>query len=120
IVNTSAGPVVAYLNITAGIANVYVKLFSGGNWNALAAGSASGSGVSASATNVADLALATDGTKVATAWTQTVGAARQIYMKEYAGAAFNEIAASASTGGVSNTTGDSSQPAIAYLGSNLF
>ena len=105
---------------TAGIANVYVKLFSGGNWNALAAGSASGSGVSASATSVADLALATDGAKVAIAWTQLVGGVKQIYMKEFAGAAFNEIAGSASTGGASNTAGDSSSPALAYLGPSLF
>ncbi|HEV8608216.1 MAG TPA: right-handed parallel beta-helix repeat-containing protein, partial [Tepidisphaeraceae bacterium] len=120
IVNATAGPTVAWLNTTAGIANVYVKQFSGGNWNALGAGSASGSGVSASATSVSDLALATSGANVAVAWTQTVGGVKQIYMKEHAGAAFNEIAGSATAGGVSNTTGESSSPALAYLGSSLF
>src|SRR5207302_1281274 len=48
IINTAAGPVVAWLDSSAGAANVYVRQFSGGLWNPLATGSASGSGISAS------------------------------------------------------------------------
>ncbi len=50
VVMTSLGPVVAWLNTSAGITNVYAKRFENGAWVSLGVNGASGVGVSASST----------------------------------------------------------------------
>ena len=75
IVNTPAGPVVAWLDSSSGAAQVYARLFTADAGRRLGAGGASGGGISNAAVSVEDLALATDGTKIAVAWTQTAGGA---------------------------------------------
>lgn len=119
LVVTSSGPVVAWTDRSTGVANVYVRQFSGSQWIALGTGSASGGGISASASDVLDLTLATDGAKVAAAWTQTVAGLGQIYLREYSGGSWQELAGSASAGGVSNTAGDSAAATLAYSGGSL-
>jgi uncharacterized repeat protein (TIGR01451 family) len=120
IVNTFTGPVVAYLDTSGGAANVYVKQFIGGAWIPLGAGAASGLGVSGSSAGVADLAIATDGGKVAVAWTQLVGGVRQVYLREYSFGGWHELAGSASGGGVSQSSADSRAPTLAYYSGQLF
>ena len=120
IVLSSAGPVVAWLDSSSGTTQVYVKQFTGGSWQTMGAGSASGGGVSNSVTSLSDLALATDGAKVAIAWSQTVGGSREIYLREYSGGAWNQLAGSASGNGLSNSNGDSQSPTVAYNGGSLF
>src|SRR5262249_5341441 len=88
-------------------------------WSALGAGAAGGTGVSGSATPVTDLAVATDGTKVAVSWSQAAGGAREIYLREYNGS-WSELGGSATGGGVSSTAGLSVAPSLAYLGGTLF
>jgi hypothetical protein len=120
IVETATGPVVAWLDGSSGVVNVYVKQFVNGAWVSRGAGSAIGAGVSGSATNVVDLALATDGTKVALAWTQVVGAKSQVYLRESSGGIWNELAGSASGSGLSNSSGRASAPSLAYDAGSLF
>ena len=120
VVATNAGPVVAWLDTSAGAPHVYAKRFSSGAWSALGSGAASGSGASGSSTVVGELALATDGTKVAAAWTANSGGVKQIHLREYASGAWNALGGSGSGGGVSQTARDASAPAVAYLGSDLF
>ena len=120
VVYTAAGPVVAWLDRSSGVANVYVERFSAGSWTALGTGGASGSGVSASASAVPEYSLATDGTNVAVAWTQTVGAATQVYLKQLSGTIWAAVNSSASGNGVSNTSGSAAQPSAAYSAGSLF
>jgi parallel beta-helix repeat protein len=116
----NSGPVVAWLDRSGGVANVYVKRFNGTAWVEVGAGSAGGNGVSQSATSVRDLALTTDGAKLAVAWTQVVGTSTEIYLREDSGAGWAEPGSSATGGGVSNTTGFSQTPTLAYFGGALF
>jgi hypothetical protein len=120
IVNTATGPVVAWLDRSGGSTNVYVKQYVGGSWVALGSGAASGSGLSASASNVADLSLATDGANVAVAWTQTVGSTNQIYLQQYSGGVWSSLGGSASGGGISNSTGQAGAASLAYLSGSLY
>jgi hypothetical protein len=120
IVLTSAGLVVAWLDTSSGAANIYVKEFNGTSWVALGSGATSGQGVSGSATSVSGLSLATDGTKVAVAWSQSVSGTRQIYLKEYNGTAWNALGGSASGGGLRKTAGQSLTPSLAYFSGALY
>jgi hypothetical protein len=124
IVNTAAGTVVAWLDASSGgVANVYLRRYDGAAWlevNSGALTSASGSGVSRSATSVSDAALATDGGKVAVAWTQNVSGNLEIYLRELSGASWSELAGSASGGGISVNAGASAAPSLTYFGGTLF
>ncbi|HEV3341510.1 MAG TPA: hypothetical protein VG125_14170, partial [Pirellulales bacterium] len=114
VVNTAGGPVVAWSDSSGGAANVYVEQFTGGAWTALGTGAASGTGVSGAAGGASDLALTTDGTKVAVSWTQLVSGIRQVYVKEYSGGSWNQLAGSASGAGISHSTSDSRAPTLVY------
>jgi parallel beta-helix repeat protein len=119
IVVTSTGPVVAWLDTTSGNANVYVAAFSGSTWSALGSGATTGTGVSASATAVSGLTLATDGTKVAIGWTQTVNANSAIYLKQYSGSTWSAVDGSASGNGLSGANA-ASTPSAVYFSGTLF
>jgi autotransporter-associated beta strand protein len=120
IVETSTGPVVAWLDSSSGAANIYVKSFNGTTWSPLGTGAASGTGVSASATSVSGLSLATDGSKVAVAWTQMgTSAAQSIYLLQYAGSSWTALGGSASGTGISGTFA-SQMPSIAYASGSIY
>src|SRR5581483_11378471 len=71
VLTTASGTIVAWMNA----ANVYARLFTGGAWQEFGGiTSASGLGVSGNAAGVSDLAAATDGTKIAIAWSAQDGA----------------------------------------------
>jgi hypothetical protein len=120
VVETGSGPVVAWLDSSAGSTNVYVKRFSGGAWSALGLGSASFAGVSNSSVSVQDLALATDGNKVAATWTVPVAGINQVELREFNGTFWQELLGSASGNGLSNSVTDSRLPTLAYSGGSLF
>ena len=120
LVSVPSGPVVGYLNRNDGVVNVRVKRFDGVDWSAQGAGSDVDDGISDSLTDVADLAVATDGTRVAAAWTQIVVGTTQVYLRQSTGGAWSALSGSASAGGVSNTTGGSSHPTLAYHDGHLF
>ena len=120
ITETPSGPVVAWLNTSSGIANVYVKQFTGGNWVSLGTGAASGTGVSGSSTSVSNLTLASSGANVALAWVQTVNATQQIYVLEYTGGSWQQLKGSASGNGISNSTAQATSPTLAFDNSTLF
>ena len=130
-INTSFGPVVVWLNQVSGHRQVYARVFTGGTWQPLA-GSASGNGISNAPTgaDITDLTVAERTGRIAVAWSQLDAGTdiRQIHMREYDGAAWTEIAGSATGGGVSGGLGTSfegvqthnAQPTVAYYGGNLF
>ena len=104
IIETATGPVVAWLDSSAGSENVFVKQFVNGQWVALGAGAASGGGVSNSPTSVQGLSLATDGTHIAVAWSETVGNTSQIYLEQYSSGVWTQLGGSAAADGISNST----------------
>ncbi|HEV8292420.1 MAG TPA: right-handed parallel beta-helix repeat-containing protein, partial [Tepidisphaeraceae bacterium] len=118
IVNTASGPVVGWLNTSGGVSSVFVKQFNGATWNAVGS-SASGAGISSAGVSAANLAMGSDGAKVAFGWSQDVAGVRQVYLKELSGGTFNQLSSSASGGGVSATAGNSDSPTVAYSGSSL-
>ncbi|MBI1395302.1 MAG: LEPR-XLL domain-containing protein, partial [Betaproteobacteria bacterium] len=132
VVATSGGPMVVWLDGADGAKSVYARLFTGGSWQAAGTGAASGSGLGggSAAADVRDLAVTTDGTRVAASWTQVDAGSglRQVYLKEYAGGAWSALSGSASGAGVSGvadaglegTTSFNAQPSVAYFNGRLF
>ncbi|MBI5616868.1 MAG: right-handed parallel beta-helix repeat-containing protein, partial [Gammaproteobacteria bacterium] len=130
VVATANGPVVVWLDGAAGAQRVYARIFTGGSWQELGAGSATGNGLGGgtAAADVRDLSVTTDGTRVAAVWTQVNAGIRQVYLKEYAGAAWSALSGSASGTGVSGIADaglagsitHSSSPSAAYLNGTLF
>ncbi|MGA2259529.1 MAG: right-handed parallel beta-helix repeat-containing protein, partial [Thermoguttaceae bacterium] len=114
------GPVVAWLDSSSGVANAFVKQFVGAIWVALGSGGASGTGVSGSASAISGLALTSNGSKVALAWTQTVNSTQQIYVIENSGGTWRQLNSSASSSGISNSSGHATTPSLAYLNGSLF
>src|SRR5207302_840606 len=83
-------------------------------WSELGAGGATGGGLSNAAADVPELALTTDGTHVAVAWSQPVLGAHVIYLREFDGTTWNELAGSGSGFGLVNKGGDNRAPSVAY------
>lgn len=122
LINTDNGPVAAWIDRSAGAANVFAKRFDGANWVALGAGSASGNGLSDSTNDVSGLNLATDGQNIAASWTAlgVSGDAAQVFLREWNGAAWTEIDGSGAGEGVSDTVGESVQSSVAYHQGSLY
>ena len=85
-------------------ANAFVKQFPAGRRSA-GHRQRGGTGISGSANAVSNLALASNGTKVALAWTQSVNGKQQIYVRENSGGTWNQLNGLASNGGISNSSG---------------
>src|SRR5581483_8366621 len=120
LVNTTAGPVVAWLDAATGSPQIYLRRFTGGSWQALGAGSDTGGGISMGAERVQDLAIATDGTRVAMAWAQDHLNSLQVYLREFDGASWVERSGSATGMGVSAFQSEKTSPSVAYHEGQLF
>ena len=129
LLQTAFGTMVAWIESVAGTPQVYAKFFDGTAWNELA-GSASAGGITQvqAGTHVRDLAIAEDGTSLAVAWTAVDSAGvRQVYLREFDGAAWGESQAPA-TAGVSAAVSGSlpapgsnhTTPTLAYHGGSLW
>jgi len=120
VVVTAAGPVVAWLG--GSVRNVYARRFGGGTWDALD-GSATGTGISGSATSVHGFAIGTGGTDVAVAWSQDTsgGTTSQIHLLTFSGGSWADLGGSNTVDqGLSNSAGESTEPAVAYHGGDVF
>ncbi len=115
LIGSSSGPVVAWLDRSAGWPQVMVARFDGAAWQSLGIPAAN-----PEHTELSELAIAVDGTKIAVAWTQVVGGIEQIYVREYSGGQWNELSGSATGSGVSRTSGASRAPSVAYHTGELF
>ena len=116
IVNSPAGPTVAWLNTTSTTTEVRVQRFDGTTWNAV------GTPVVTSApaaSNLSELSFATDGTKMGLAWTQLVASVPRVYAMEFAGTAWQPVAGSNSGNGISTNNLAADQPTIAVLSGEL-
>ena len=119
IVQTSSGPVVAWLDTTSGISQLRLLRFDGSAWNELG-GSASGNGISNATVAVTEFSLATQANNIAAAWTTTVAGKSRFYLREFNGTTWSELAGSASGTGIAATTMANSSPSVAYWNGELF
>jgi parallel beta-helix repeat protein len=120
VVETSDGPVVAWLDDDSGIMNVYVAAYNGSSWAPFESSDDTGSGVTKSSTPISQYSLATDGTHVAIAWTQLIGRTSYIYLLEQTGGTWAQVNNSASGSGVSGSIASAAQPSVAFDISSLY
>ena len=114
-------PTVVWLDASGGVSNIYAARWSGSSWVALGSGATSGGGISGSSLAVTQFAAATDGTRIAVAWTQDFAAApSQIYLRQYSGGTWSALSGSASGTGISQGLYAASAPTVAYAGGSLF
>lgn len=112
---TGAELVVAWLDSASGTPQVRASRFTGSTWTTLGAGT-----VTSAPTGVSDYRVASDGTRIAVAWTQANGAQADVYAREFNGATWLGLAGSDTGGGISANSGDSREPTVAYYNGNLF
>ncbi|MCC6629565.1 MAG: hypothetical protein IT340_19470, partial [Chloroflexi bacterium] len=132
LVMTSSGPVAVWLDGSAGAQRIYARSYSsGGGWVTVGAGSASGNGLAGGtfAADVRDVAVASDGSRIALAWTQLdASGLRQVYLREFSAGVWSALSGSASGTGVSGlaeaaaagSISHGAQPSVAYFGGQLF
>ena len=120
VINTTAAPVVAWLDSSGGHTNVYVRQFNGTAWVSLGSGSDSGNGISGSTSNLPSFAIATDGANIALAWTQSgTSAGSSIYLSQYSGSTWAAVNGSTTGNGISGSN-SSSMPTVAYEGGSIY
>ena len=107
--------VVSWLDSASGTPQVRASRFNGSTWAALGAGA-----VTNAPAGVSDYRLASDGTRVAVAWTQANGAQADVYAREFNGSIWLGLAGSDTGGGISANPGDSREATAAYYNGNLF
>ncbi len=128
----SGGVVAVWLDGSAGSQRIYARQFSGGAWVPIGIGSDSGNGLAGGtfAADVRDISVASDGSRIALAWTQVDSGSglRHVYLRELSGGAWNAIGGSATGTGVSGiadpavsgSISHNAQPSVAYFGGQLF
>ncbi len=120
IVNTTAGPTVAWLDTTSGVANIFIRQYTGSTWAAVGSGSASGNGISNSAVAISQFSLATDGTNLAVAWPQAgTAAGTSVYAAQYNGSTWPGLHSSKTGDGISGSL-SAIGATIAYSGGSLY
>jgi len=102
-------PYVAWEDESGGDWEIYVKRWSGNNWEEVGTGSASGGGISDNSNDSfsPSLAIAPDGTPYV-AWDDNSGGDAEIYVLHWSGSNWEEVGTgSASGGGISDNSNDS-------------
>ena len=116
VVNSMGYPVVAWQDTSGGDWEIYIKQWNGTAWVEIGSGSASGGGVSNNSgdSNVSQgifFALDNSDNPILT-WEDTSSGNREIYLKQWNGSSWIELAGSSSGGGISNDSSTSRDPAI--------
>ena len=119
VVSTSLGPVVAWIDQSSPLAQVYAKVFTAGEWKPLGTGSTTGGGLTQSTNDVNEFAISSNGSLVAVTWSARTEETSHVYLREFNGTLWSELAGSASGNGISGD-GDALARSVAYLGNTLF
>lgn len=113
---SSAGtPFVVWRDYNGSNEEVYIKKFNGSSWEEVGAGSASGGGISNSPYRSydPDLVISSDGFPYVV-WREDSYGDPEIYVKRWNGTTWEEVGSgSASSGGISNNSGESGEQQIA-------
>ncbi len=118
----TAGLVVAWSDGRGSSSQIFVRRWNGSAWVEMGPGSASGGGVSNTNGNSDFPALSADaaGSPVL-AWHDNADGDNEIYIRRWNGSAWTEMGSgSAARGGISDNRGESSHPALALVGGDLF
>lgn len=120
-VDGSGCPVVAWEDDTSGDVEIYVRKWDGEQWTEMGKGSASGGGISDNKGYSIRPALSTnDSGNVVVVWQDYSSGDVEIYAKSWNGTNWEELAGSASCGGLSDNSGDSCKPsAVIDDGGNI-
>jgi hypothetical protein len=108
-------PHIAWHDCSSGGFEIYVRRWNGATWEEVGAGSASGGGISdsASASWGPSLAIDLDGTPYVT-WYDYSGGDAEIYVRRWNGSIWEEVGTGSATGGgISNNDGSSEYPSLA-------
>ncbi|MCX6910683.1 MAG: Ig-like domain-containing protein, partial [Verrucomicrobia bacterium] len=120
-VSANLGPIIVWRDEAPGNSDIYVKRWNGSSWVELGSGSASGGGISANSGQSSSpaIVIGADGYPVV-AWGDATPGQSEIYVKRWDGSAWVEMgAASASGGGISNTSANSYRPSLCLGPDNL-
>lgn len=111
-------PVIAWNELTSGTHKIYVRRWNGTAWAELG-GSGSGTGILATAdVGIEGPAIALDASGNPTvAWSDDGNSNSEIYVCRWTGSSWEELAGSATGGGISNTASASEYPSVAVDGS---
>ncbi len=106
-------------DLGGGNAEIYAATNDGANWVGLG-GSLTGGGISATAGASASPSVALNSSSnPVVAWSEDLGGGNHdIYLKQFDGIAWVEIASSASAGGISSSAGDSTVPSLVTIESS--
>ena len=94
--------------------------FNGTNWVDLGAGSASGSGIAGSAGVTPGYSLATDGSRVAVAFSVTTAYGTALQVLQYSAGTWQALASPNPAVGATGNNSFSTSPSLAYFGGSLF
>jgi len=119
VINTSSGLIAAWVDDSGSSSNVFARRWNGSSWVELA-GSASSNGVSNTTNDVHEFDLATDGNKVAIAWSGSGTSVDQIFLREFDAGTWSALDGSTTGNGLSATLGDSSSPSVQYHAGEIF
>ncbi len=113
VVDSSGRPLIAWEEKQSGDSEIFLRRWNGSLWVELG-GSADGGGISNTSADseLPALALDSSGNPVVV-WYETVSGYKEIYLRRWNGNTWEELGASASGGGISNTSADSELPALA-------
>ena len=111
-------PIVAWVDDRSGAAQIYVREFDGSSWQEVGVGSASGSGISGTAgsSSAPTVAIGVDGNPIV-AWVDDTSGNREVYVRRFDGAAWQELGVGAASGsGISNNSSSSTSPTLTVDG----
>jgi len=115
-IGLDGAPIVAWADVSSGNVQIYVRRWNGSAWVEMGGGSASGGGISndAGSSYSPSLAVSPGGAPIV-AWYDISGSPGhlEIYVRRWIGSGWKEMGSEASGGGISNSTGNSSNPSLA-------
>ena len=112
-INSSGNPVVAWVEVTSGNSEIFLKQWNGTSWEELG-GSASGGGISNNSSPSRSPSLAiTSSDNLIIAWHDGDLGDDEVYLKQWNGTSWEELGGSASDGGVHNSIGIAYSPSVA-------
>ena len=111
-INGSGNPVIAWQDNTSGNVEIYVKQWTGLQWEELA-GSAAEGGVSNNSGDSCKVSLAVDYSgNIFVAWSDFSVGYGGIYVRVWDGSSWTGLGGSTSEGGISNVLGKSMEPSV--------
>ena len=117
IVVTNSGPVVFWRDLSTAVPHLYAERFDGTNWVPVSTGSASGAGISGTTPVASDYSVASDGVRLAAAWTQLTTTGDVLQVTEFSNGSWQALP---NPNPPLYQSSFSQSPSLAYSGGKLF